>query len=97
MLWLSCIWLKSSIFRTVVLFFGPKMLGFFTVDCFDALFILVDFAMNTATFNTTESRAQEIRVRNQRRFLKTIILIPSVLYYHVNTFIDFWKHGLKCL
>ena len=114
--WLSCTWLGGSIVPTAVLFFGHKVLDVFAVYCSDALFILVSSAVNSATYlnlkkhlkniallSLTESRAQEIRILKEKRFLKTIIIItcvtvvcimPSVVYYQIHTFIDLWEDGV---
>ena len=104
-LWLSGIWLGSSAIPILRLVYSRKNNLMLAVYCCGVIVIVLSAVMYAATYstlkkhsrnialqNSTESRAQEIRILKEKQFLKTIILIafiafvcivPSIIYFQL--------------
>jgi hypothetical protein len=115
-LWLSGIWLGSSAIPILRLVYGRKNNQMFAVYCYGVIVIVLSAVMYAATYsklkkhsknialqNSTESRAQEIRILKEKQFLKTIILIafiafvcivPSMVYFQLHDSLHFSKDNL---
>ena len=115
-LWLSGIWLSSFSLPTLHLFYGHKINDLLAVYCFGASVILYSVVMYAITYltlkkhskniaqqNSTESRAQEIRILKEKKFLKTIILVaciaffctvPSMIYFPINDSLQLSNNSL---
>ena len=111
--WLTCIWLASPIAPILQLFYGSEINEMFILDCFGSLVVLVLSTVNLSTYlklkkhsknialqNSTESRAQEIRTLQQKRFLKTFLLteciaiiciVPFGICYQLSAFCNLCK------
>jgi hypothetical protein len=115
-LWLSGIWLGSSTLPILRLFYGDKRKDTLPINCSGVIVIILSAVMYAATYsklkkhsknialqNSTESRAQEIRILKKKQFLKTIILIafiafvcivPSMTYFQLHDSLRFSKDNL---
>ena len=115
-LWLSGIWLSGCALPTLHLFYGHERTNMLAIYCFGTSVILYSVVMYAITYLTLkkhskniarqhsiESRAQEIRILKEKKFLKTIILIaciaffctvPSMIYFLVNDSLQFSNNSL---
>jgi uncharacterized membrane protein len=104
--WLSGIWL-SSVLPICGLLYGNKINMMLVIYCFSVSFIVCSVVLYAITYstlkthsknlaqqNSTESRAQEIKILKEKKFLKTIIIIaciaffcvvPTMIYFQLNT------------
>ena len=93
-LWLAVIWMISSVIPASTMFSDVSDTNsrdaFFT---FSVIFILLSFVMYSFTYyklkrqsrnlalqNSTESRAQEMRILKEKRFLNTIVIIACIAF-----------------
>ena len=93
-LWLAVIWMISSVIPASTMFSDVSDTNsrdaFFTVS---VIFILLSFVMYSFTYyklkrqsrnlalqNSTESRAQEMRILKEKRFLNTIVIIACIAF-----------------
>jgi hypothetical protein len=92
-LWLSGIWLSSVVFPISALLCGNKINFMLAISYFCMSVILISAVMYASTYstlkkhwkniaeqNSTESRAQEMRILKEQKFLKTIIIIASIAF-----------------
>ncbi len=104
-LWLAAIWIVSCTFPLIRLFYDRKVNERMAVHIFGVSMIITSAviycstywklrkqAKNIALQNSRESRAQEIRILKEKKFLNTIILIacvaflcivPSVVFFQI--------------
>ena len=116
-LWLGAIWLVSCLFSVSLYYIhvnGRKVgyiLGVIIIVPSTVMYSLTYYKLkkqsrNLAVVSSTESRAQEIRILKEKRFLKTIIIIafiafssiiPSILIFYLSydSSSVFQKHSLK--
>ena len=102
-LWLASIWIVSCVLPVLQLLQVNDRNNMHTLGAIISILSAVVYALtynklkkqsrNIALQNSNESRAQEIRILKEKRFLKTIILIasiaficivPSMVYFHFN-------------
>ena len=89
-LWIAAIWIVSCVNPSLFLVYGRKT-GSSITNISGAIFIVLSAVMYSSTYyklkkqsrnmaavNSTESRAQEIRNLQEKRFLNTIIIIASL-------------------
>ena len=114
-LWLSGIWVSGAALP-FGLFYGNEMKIMPAVYCFSISLIILSVVMyamiystlkkhwkNIAQQNSTESRAQELRILKEKKFLKTIVLIaslaficivPYTIYFQLKDALNFSKDNL---
>ena len=91
LLWLTGIWLTALILPIALLYSEPDEM--YTINYFRLFFVVLSLIMYATTYvsfkkhsmsigqqNSTERRAQEIRIIKEKRFLKTIILVASIVF-----------------
>ena len=92
LVWLALIWILSGVFSALRMAYGPTKIGYRTgVYYFGLILISISAVMygltyrnlkkqsrNMASLNSSESRAQEIRILTEKRFLNTVIIIAAV-------------------
>ena len=91
--WVAGIWLTSCVFPTLIWIIRPNENIIKAKYSFNVAAILISMAMYTSTYyklkkqsrnmalqNCSESRAREIRIMKEKRFLKTIIIIACVAF-----------------
>ena len=91
--WIGGIWLASCVFPTLSSIPGPNKTIVKAKYSFNVAAILISMVMYTSTYyklkkqsrnmalqNCSESRAHEIRIMKEKRFLKTIIIIACVAF-----------------
>ena len=89
-LWITAIWIISSSIPTVEMLYKSRQNGVYLIAmsfiAFSALLYSTTYYMlkkqskSLALQNSNESRAQEIRIIKEKRFLKTIIIIAAIAF-----------------
>ena len=109
-LWLVAIWIMSCFFPSIGLLYtgiDVRNIGYIL----NVFFIIVTAVMyassyykvkkqlrNIALHNSTETRAQEIRIFKEKRFLKTIIIIAGIAFVSTVPFmVLFLNYGFLSL
>ena len=109
LVWLTVIWLAAFVLPIIQLFYDEPIV-MYLLSTFAFLNIVLSILMYAVTYsnlkkhsteigrqNSTESRAQKIRVIKEKRILKTIILIgsvtfictvPSLVYFELNDYLN---------
>ncbi len=113
-LWLAAIWIVSCIFPLINLFYDRKVnerritVYIFCVTIINTSVVIYCFthwklrkqAKNIALQNSLESRAQEIRILKENKFLNTILLIafvaflctvPSLVFFQIYDSLGWWN------
>ncbi len=112
-LWLAAIWIVSCTIPLIRLFYDHKSNERTAVHIFDVSMIITSAvtycftywklrkqAKNIALQNSRESRAQEIRILKEKKFLNTIILItcvaflcivPSMVFFQIYDSLCWWN------
>ena len=110
-IWIAAIWMLSSLISACNLFYIFKSHNKITIHIIGASFVALSTVMYSFTYyklkkqsgnialeNSRESRAQEIRILKEQKFLKTIIIIaciafaslfPSLAFFQVYWSLDF--------
>ena len=89
-LWITSIWIISSSIPTVQMLYPNRQNGMYLIGMslivFSAMLYTATYyklkkqSKSLALRNSNESRAQEIRIIKEKRFLKTIIIIAAVAF-----------------
>ena len=87
-LWVTAVWITGALMPLFTLFLKTKIYGFYL-----SFFIAVSAIMysityynlkkqsrNMASRNSSEGRAQEIRIMKEKRFLNTIVIIAVIVF-----------------
>ena len=104
-LWISTIWIVNFVFPASLLFTDIAAINASRVIAsFCAIVIVLSAVMYSCTYsklkkqsrnmtlqNSTESRAQEIRILKEKRFLNTIIIIASIAFVSTVPFLVFYS------
>ncbi len=108
-LWLAAIWVLSCTIPLVRLFYGRKgndqIIGVIIIIISVVIYTCTYWklrkqAKNIALQNSRESRAQEIRILKEKKFLNTIILIacvaflcivPSMVFFQIYDSLTWWN------
>ena len=101
-LWLAAIWIVSCFFPLVGLFYSGidvRNIGYifsvFVIILTAVVYVSTYYkfkkqSRNVALRNSTESRAQKIRILKEKRFLKTIIIIACIAFVSTVPFMLFF-------
>ena len=116
--WLLGIWLAVFTLPILRFFNNHRMNGMLPIDCYNCVVIVISAVMYAATCtylklkkhskniaqqNSTDRRAQEIKISKEKQFLKTIILlaciaffciVPSMIFFQFHTSLGFTKDSL---
>ena len=90
-LWLATVWSLSSVFALIKAFFasrrksGEYILVALFITLSEVMYALTYYKLkkqsrNMASLNSSESRAQEIRIMKEKKFLNTIIIIAGIAF-----------------
>ena len=91
---LASIWLGSFVFPAKQVIYREQQYDQLVLNCFGVTLILVSAVMYTLTYfklkkqsqniqalqNSVESRAQELRIRKEKQFLRTILIIACIAF-----------------
>ena len=110
-IWIAAIWMLSSLISAFNFFYTFKKHKEVVIHIISASFVVLSTVMYSFTYhklkkqsrnialeNSRESRAQEIRILKEQKFLKTIIIIaciafaslfPSLTFFQISWSLDF--------
>ena len=93
-LWIAAIWIVSCLPSVVIHYGDDDKIYVNALYTFNVVIVIVSAGMYSLTYyqlkkqsrniylkNSSECRAQEIRIRKEKRFLKTIIIIACVAFF----------------
>ena len=93
-LWLAGIWIVSSLPSLVVLYGDDDKIYVSQLYTFNVIIVMVSAGMYSLTYyqmkkqsknislqNSSEGREQEIRMRKEKRFLSTIVIISCIAFF----------------
>ena len=93
-LWFAAIWILSSLPSVLIHYVDDDKIFVYGLFVFNVIAIMVSAVMYWSTYyqmkkqsrnislqNSSEGRAQEIRIRKEKRFLNTIIIVACIAFF----------------